>query len=266
VNCQILNNTPPGLQHGAPPGEDYANREELPFRIRIVRTEEHLAKAIAVRADAYSRHWPNLHSQLRVAEDKDREPTSLVLLAESKTSSEPLGTMRIDTNLRNDFDLGPETTLPRHINQSTAAYVTRLGVKQGSGGTLVKLALFKSLHRYCIAKQLAWIIVGVRPPNDRDYVRLGFSDLFANDALVPIPSSGGTPVRLMSLEVITAERRWKESGNPLYQFMFMTYHPDIEIFASVNGIWHQARRGTSFSNACDNFNGSYIEMLGIPVI
>jgi len=124
----------------------------------------------------------------------------------------------------------------------TIAYVTRLGVKQGPEGSLVKLALFKSLHRYCIAKQLAWMLVGIRPPGDRDYVRLGFADVNETGNLVPIGSSGGVPVRLMNFEVISAERRWSQSKNPLYKFMFSDYHPDIEIFSSVSGMWTRPRK------------------------
>jgi len=174
--------------------------------------------------------------------------------------------MRIDTNLLAPFDLGTQICLPAEMLKSTAAYVTRLGVKQGPAGTLVKLALFKSLHRYCIAKQLAWMIVGVRPPNDREYVRFGFSDLVPGGALLPIPSSGGTPVRLMSAEVISAERRWKESHNPLYEFMFSSYHPDIEIFSSVSGTWSQARKLPPTSLETDNPDTRSTESLGIPIV
>lgn len=220
-------------------------RQELPFRVRIVRNEEQLEKAINIRAKAYERHWPNLYVQLQTPEEQDRNPNSLIFLAEMKNTGEPVGTMRVDTNLVTPLPLAESLQLPERISSKTLAYVTRLGVKQGRDGSLVKLALFKTLHRYCIAKQLHWLLVGIRPPGDRDYVRLGFSDIFEAQKLVPISSSNGTPVRLMCFEVITAERRWKETENPLYKFMFIDYHPDIEIFSSVSGMWSQPRQGTS---------------------
>lgn len=224
-----------------PKSEERLQAISFPFRIRIVRNEEQLARAVVVRAEAYSRHWPTLTERLRAPELQDRSPDSLILLAESKATGEPLGTMRVDTNLTTDFDLGPSVALPANMANRPTAYVTRLGVKQGSSGSLVKLALFKSLHRFCIAKQLAWMLVGVRPPNDRDYVRLGFSDVNVGGRLVPIPSSGGIPVRVMSFDVMSAERNWRLASNPLYNFMFCSYHPDIEIFSSVSAMWSHPR-------------------------
>lgn len=236
--------------------------ELLPFRVRIVRNEEQLSKAVDIRAEAYERHWPSLSLRLQRPEEQDRNPNSLIFLAESKESSSPMGTMRVDTNLVTPLQVARDIELPAAIGRRTMAYVTRLGVKQGSLGSLVKLALFKSLHRYCLAKQLAWLIVGVKPPNDRDYVRLGFTDIFEEGALTPITSSGGVPVRLMSFEVISAERRWYESSHPLYKFMFADYHPDIEVFSSVSGMWSRPRQNTPrFTESVPIF-----DELGLPLI
>lgn len=234
----------------------------LPFRVRIVRNEEQLGKAVRIRAEAYERHWPNLYLQLQTPEDQDRNPNSLIFLAERKETDEPVGTMRVDTNLISALPATENVTLPYEISSRTIAYVTRLGVKQGAMGSLVKLALFKSLHRYCLAKQLHWMLVGIRPPGDRDYVRLGFTDIFDSGQLTPITSSGGVPVRLMSFEVITAERRWFASGNPLYKFMFQDFHPDVEIFSSVNGMWSHPRR--AIERLSDKVN--IFDEFGIPLI
>ena len=216
--------------------------QNLPFRVRIVRNEEQLTKAVNIRAEAYERHWPNLYLQLQHPEEQDRNPNSLIFLAESKTDGNPIGTMRVDTNLVTPLPIVHEVTLPGNFTSKTIAYVTRLGVKQGSAGSLIKLALFKTLHRYCIAKQLSWMLVGIRPPGDKDYVRLGFEDVLEDGVLTPISSSRGVPVRLMGFEVISAERRWSQSNHMLYKFMFSDYHPDIEIFSSVSGMWTQPRR------------------------
>lgn len=216
--------------------------QNLPFRVRIVRNEEQLTKAVNIRAEAYERHWPNLYLQLQHPEVQDRNPNSLIFLAESKTDGTPIGTMRVDTNLVTPLPIVQEIVLPSAFTSKTIAYVTRLGVKQGSAGSLIKLALFKTLHRYCIAKQLSWMLVGIRPPGDKDYVRLGFEDVLPDGNLTPISSSRGVPVRLMAFEVISAERRWSQSSHLLYKFMFSDYHPDIEIFSSVSGMWTQPRR------------------------
>ena len=232
----------PAMRSGIFASKRAKTSEVLPFRVRIVRNEEQLSKAVHIRAEAYERHWPNLFHQLQAPEAQDRNPNSLIFLAERKSDGTAVGTMRVDTNLVTPLPVTQNIDLPAQFSSRTIAYVTRLGVKQGSTGSLVKLALFKSLHRYCIAKQLYWMLVGVRPPGDRDYLRLGFEDIFVEGELVPIISSGGIPVRLMAFEVISAERRWFASNHPLYKFMFSDHHPDIEIFSSVNGMWSQPRR------------------------
>jgi len=227
---------------------------QLPFRIRIVRNEDQLSKAVRIRAEAYERHWPNLYLQLQTPEEQDRNPNSLIFLAEQKTDGSAVGTMRVDTNIVSPLPVVDTISLPIEIARKPIAYVTRLGVKQGSIGTLVKMALFKSLHRYCLAKQLSWMLVGIKPPGDRDYVRLGFKDIFQKDNLIPILSSGGVPVRLMAFDVMSAERLWYDTNHPLYRFMCIDYHPDIEIFSSVSGMWTQPRKQSQHKTDINHAN------------
>jgi hypothetical protein len=213
----------------------------LSFTVRIVRTEEHLSKAVDIRARSYARHFPEFGERFKVPEEEDRAPFSLVLLAESKSDSEALGTLRIETNLKSPLPI--EGLLPSDSQYSgkTVAFVTRLGVKNGPDASLVKLTLFKALHRYCLAAQIDWIVVVARPPMDRQYLRLGFLDIYDDKTLVPIRWSGDIPMRLMALETITCEREWRRSQHPLYRFMFLDYCPDIEVFSSVTGVWGRPR-------------------------
>ncbi len=215
----------------------------LPFIVRIARTEEHLARAVDVRAETYQRHHPELVEQLREPEASDRAPNTLVLLAENKETGTALGTLRIETNFYSPLAI--ETLLPvkSQLSEQTIAYVTRLGVRQGSLAQLVKLALFKALHRYCLACQINWIIVTAKPPMDRQYVRLGFIDVFEDNRLVAIPWSQNILTRILALDTIGAERNWREVGHPLYKFMIEDYCPDIQVFSSVSGSWTRPRTG-----------------------
>ena len=217
----------------------------LPFTIRIVRTEEHLSKAVEVRSLSYGRHFPEVGELLRDPEEADRAAFSLVLLAESKANGEALGTLRIETNARGP--LAVEGLLPARSQYSgkLIAFVTRLGVKNGPDASLVKLTLFKALHRYCLACQVDWIVVLARPPMDRQYVKLGFRDVYSQGALIPIRWAENVPMRLMALEPISSEREWRAAKNPLYQFMVVDYCPDIAIFNSVTGVWAQPRTATA---------------------
>lgn len=218
---------------------------QLPFTVRFVRTEEHLSKAVGIRAETYGRHHPDLAEHLKAPEAADRAPFSLVLLAESKETGEALGTMRIETNTKSPLPI--ETVLPEESTYSgrTIAYVTRLGVYRGQFAQLVKLALFKALHRYCLACQIDWIIVGARAPMDRQYLRLGFTDVHTDGRLAIIASSGTVPARILSLETIHVERLWRESNHPFHTFLFIDFTPDIQIFSSVSGVWSRPRSETN---------------------
>lgn len=213
----------------------------LSFTVRIVRTEEQLQKAVSLRAEAYGRHVPSLGELLRKPEDLDRGKDTIVFLAESKDNSEPLGTIRIQTNFSGPISLEESIELPTTHAGRTLAGVSRLAVKAGPKGRLVKLALFKALHRYCLAKQVELLLIGARPPLDQTYIDLGFADLFEDKRLRPLRSAANVLHRILFFEVFTAERRWHTLSHPLYAFMGEKFHPDIEVFTSVNNVWTRPR-------------------------
>lgn len=213
----------------------------LPFTVRLVRTHDQLARAVNVRAAAYAKRLPSIACTLGNAEREDDEPGSIVLLAESKETQAPVGTLRIHTNLHGPTEFERELTLPREFEGHSIAHVSRLGVISRRFGGQVKLALFKALYRYCLARQIEWILVTGIPPRDRDYVSLKFTDVFPDGRMVTLPSSMGIPARLLAFNVRTAEQRWREAGHQLYDFMCNQIHDDIRIFDSVSGAWSNNR-------------------------
>lgn len=223
-------------------GSGRLGKRILPFRVRLVRTYDHLRRAVEVRRDAYARHLPTLAQILEDAENSDCTANSVVFLAESKETGEAVGTMRIATNIGAPVEFETALTLPPQFRDTTIAHVARLGVRNGRDATLVKLALFKALHRYCLALQVEWMMVGAHPPIDRLYTQLGFVDVFDGAPLVTIPSAPAYEVRVMAFSVDAAERDWREHRHPLYDFMINEYCPDIEIFNSVSSMWARPRQ------------------------
>ena len=220
-----------------PPGES------LPIRVRVVRTEDQLSKAVNVRANAYGRHTPAFGETLRVAEHEDKERSSLLLLCESKVTGDAVGTLRIHTNFDSPTYLERTLRLPDFSRGAGIACVTRLAVASGAGSSFAKLALFKALHRYCLATQIAWILAAARNPVDRDFIRLGFHDILAPGERLFRPADfGNVKVRPLFFNVREAENLWRNANHPLYEFMFVKVHPDIEIFTSVNGAWSVPRQ------------------------
>jgi len=214
----------------------------LPFTVRIVRTQDQLSQAVSLRAEAYGRHMPALGELLKQPEDLDRNGDTIVFIAEGKADRETLGTIRIQTNFSSPLALETSIDLPPRFAGRPAAGVSRLAVKAGPRGRLVKLALFKALHRYCLAKQVEWLLIGARPPLDQTYVDLGFVDMFEDGQLRPLATAAGVLHRILCFEVFTAERRWHTLSHPLYLFMGERFHPDIEVFSSVSNIWARPRQ------------------------
>ncbi len=232
-----------GVPSGRPEGQYIRPGEPLPIRVRVVRTENQLGKAIKVRADAYGRHTPQFADTLKVIEPDDVDRGSLVLLAESKVTGEAVGTLRIHTNFVAPTYLERVLALPDFLRGAGIAYVTRLAVAGGPNGSSVKLALFKALYRYCLATQISWILAVAREPVDRDLARLGFVDILPLGTKLRRPADfGDVDVRPLYFDVLEAEHRWRDARHPLYDFMVRKIHPDIEIFASVSSAWATPRQ------------------------
>lgn len=235
----------------------------LPFTVRLVRTTYQLEKAINVRWLTYVKRLPSLAQTLGSPETEDGFQDSIVLLAESKETSSPIGTLRIRSNLHAPTEFEEELALPLRYQGQSIAHVSRLGVIGGRTGTQVKLALFKALYRYCLATQVEWIMATGIPPRDQDYIRLQFEDVFPERGLVALPSSRGIPARLLGFNVRTAEQRWRESNHPLYDFMCNQIHADIRIFDSVSGVWAKGRAARQLSRTG---KGSRTLLFDVPVV
>ncbi len=222
-----------GLGHGAswetgPEGLVFSE-EAMPFTVKIVRTQSELAKAVQIRHAAYARHVPELAKLLREAEAYDYEEGSVVLLAESKLDGAPLGTMRIQTNFYQPLPLEGSVELPDWLQGRTLAEATRLGVKEGGIGRVVKVMLYKAFFLYCLGGKVNWMVVAGRTPVDRQYESLLFSDVFPGRGYIPLRHIGNIPHRVLAFEPSSAERRWAEAKHPLFDFIFRTRHPDIDL-------------------------------------
>ena len=202
--------------------------ERLPFTVKVVRSEEALDKAVAIRQAAYARHVPDFAATLGSPEANDHDKGSVVLLAESKLDGSPLGTMRIQTNRFKDLSIEQSVDLPAWLENRSMAEATRLGVGLGKTGRVVKTVLFKALYLYCVEAGIEWMVIGARSPLDRQYEALLFQDLFPGQ-FIPLRHANNMPHRVLGFEVGTANERWAEANHPLYKFMVQTHHPDLDL-------------------------------------
>jgi len=202
--------------------------ERLPFTVRVVRNEQALHKAVAIRQAAYARHMPDLAERLRSPEALDHDQGSVVLLAESKLDGSPLGTMRIQTNRFNPLSIEQGVELPEWLHDKSLAEATRLGIDPGRTGRIVKTVLFKALYLFCVEANIEWMVVGARSPLDRMYDALLFQDLFPGQ-YIPMRHFNNIPHRVLALDIPGARARWEAAEHPLLGFMCHTRHPDIDL-------------------------------------
>src|SRR5471030_495743 len=235
-----------GAMQQALPGVRMAE-ERLPFTVRVVRSEESLHKAVAIRQAAYARHVPAFAATLGSPEANDHNEGSVVLLAESKLDGSPLGTMRIQTNRFNDLSIAQSVELPAWLKNRSMAEATRLGVGLGQTGRVVKTVLFKALYLYCVEAEIEWMVIGARSPLDRQYEALLFQDLFPGQ-FIPMRHGNNIPHRVLAFEVGTAEERWAEAHHPLFNFVFQTQHPDLDLGDSDFSNWSHPARAAEVSD------------------
>ena len=210
--------------------------ERMPFSVSIVRDEDKLQKAVTIRQSAYARHMPAFAETLRAAEPNDHDPGSVVLLAESRMDGSPIGTMRIQTNRYGDLALERSAELPNWLRDRSMAEATRLGISGGRIGRVAKVTLFKAFYLYCVEAGIEYMCIAARPPVDRQYEALQFDDVFPGE-FFPLRHANNIPHRILSFEVGTAEARWAETNHPLYNFVFNTNHPDIDLSNGDFSVW-----------------------------
>lgn len=225
---RVANVTMPELAHV--PVE--TNIERLPFTISIVRSSAELEQAIAIRHGAYARHVPGFAETLQVAEPLDFDNGVVVLLASSKLDGSPLGSMRIQTNCSAPLELEDSLALPQWLATRRLAEAARLGVTKEKIGRLVKSMLFKAYFQYCQLNDIEWMVITARSPVDRQYDRLLFDDVYAGMGYIPVHHVDDIPHRVMKFEIKTAQARWAKVSHPMYEFIFNTLHPDIDLRTS----------------------------------
>ena len=203
--------------------------ERLPFTIRRVETESDLLKAVRIRHAAYARHVPEFARALAEPEAADYEDDTVVLLAESKLDGSPLGSTRIRSNLHRPLGVEASVVLPDWLRGRRLVEATRLGIDEGRVGRMVKVALIKACFMYCEDNAIDYSVATGRPPVDRQYEQLLFTDVFPEQGLVELRHVGGIPHRVMAFEIASFEQRYREARHPLLNFFFNTHHPDIDI-------------------------------------
>jgi hypothetical protein len=213
--------------------------QALPFRIGIVCDEAQLLRVQALREVAYGRHLPALAASFGRADPIDRLPDTRIFYAEDKTTGELVGSARIQVNRHEPLQIERSIELPPERAGQLLAEITRLSVRPGYDQP-VRLALVKASHIYCIGMQIGGVLAGSRRSLLRQYRSLGFKDLYEDERMVPLAHAGGLEHRILFRDTVTSEAESRARNHPDHEFVFRTYHPDINLFESV---CHAVARG-----------------------
>ena len=207
--------------------------QSLSFTTRIARTPNDLKAACRVRAVAYGHHLPKMHAMMLEPDLLDADPNTAVVLCVDKASGAAVGTARFQTNAGGKLLIEHSVELPDWMNGDTRSEISRLSTVPGAD-PLVKLSLMKASYLFCLAAQVRWMVIGARSESlIRQYKRLGFDILATGRDTVPLLHAGRIEHQLLFFNVQKAEARWRESGNSLCEFMFDTFHPDLDLFSTA---------------------------------
>jgi hypothetical protein len=210
--------------------------DSLSFTLRLVDTHEDMGKVCDVRANGYGHHAPSLREHMALPDAIDLSPWTAVFLCEDKASGAPIGTMRVQDNMRGGVQVEIEKylLLPEWLTGGGGrCEMSRLVIASGAD-PLVKAALWKAGYLHCLSLQVQWLIVGARKPGlIRQYQYLGARDMYVDEHLVPLGHAWNLPHRVLVMDIGAAAVDWYAQRHRLLRFMVETDHPDIRI-GSVN--------------------------------
>ena len=206
------------------------------LRIRIARTEEQIQQAVTVRYQAYAERLVGLAKDVAEKEDLDRLVDPVILLAEDADTSRVIATARLNSGpgIREVLD---QIDLPASYAHDRLGYFSRMAaVGDPIEKKMARGLLHKALLQICIAKQVDRMLLLVGDARSKLYMPWGFKPVFTRDTPLRPDMVNGRQVNLFELETRGAEAKALELGKPLYDFLFRTYHGEIEVFSSLSSV------------------------------
>jgi len=220
-----VKSTVPALSVIRPYRAQTIRTELLPFQVRLVNSAQDLAKAVEIRASAYTRHLPHYGGRLREPEAEDYRRDVLVLIAERKLDGAAVGTMRLEPNFVQPLGVESEIRIPSGYGQKRLLETTRLGIQNGQAGTMVMVALVKAAFEICHACSVDYgLAVGRRSMAEV------FGSMCYDMVVGPVQMSfAKVPFWLFAIPIAEVEDRLQLRGHSYFDFMARTSHPDLQV-------------------------------------
>lgn len=203
--------------------------QELPFVVRPVGSVDELARALALRDRAYSRHLGTSASR---PDEFDFAPNALLLGAFQKSTGAIVGSMRVAYGTASQIETALWHPQPRLLAGHRLADARRLCVRPGRMATLVKLALWKAFWQAAMRSGTYALLAAARPPLNEDYRMLMFREPVPGGVWFT-PPDVDDPHEMLMLTLHDIEERWLAHSHAMHRFIFVTAHPDIMVDAQV---------------------------------
>lgn len=170
---------------------------------------------------------PSLGQALQVPEAEDLKSDVLVLLAERKFDGQPIGSLRLQSNVTRPLRLEGEAPLLAEYSSHRLVESTRLGVELGVTSKVVTAALIKAAYEICHGSGVDYNVTGGRRSMAQVFRSLRFDEL--DGGPFPISFGNNIPHWIFVLPIREFEARLRISQHWYYDFMSNIEHPDIEI-------------------------------------
>jgi hypothetical protein len=206
--------------------------QALPFFVVLSRKGETSERLFATRLRSYGRHEDPLqnsaHFRKHLADDQ-----AVLISAECKVSGECLGSVRVESNIKEQFYFESEITIPDLSTKASAVCISRLNVTNGPQGRLARAAICKALYLYSHALQCEHMYAFVDKPRARLYTTLGFEPALESNPLLKLSCHDGLAYHLYRSPVDEAMARLPLLNAQMFDFIFQTFHPDIRVFSAI---------------------------------
>jgi hypothetical protein len=209
--------------------------QHLPFTIHISRSADTLARSIATRRRAFDRHEHPVKNSEHFQKQL-RSESGVLISAESKSSGECLGSLKVESNQVQKFYFEKEVRTPDLEAGTVSLCASRISVADGREGFIVRTALCKALYLYAHAMQANYVYAFVDEVRFRLYTQLGFEAAFSSNPYLELECHDFVPLKLIRSMVNPSVEEMKKVSSRLQTFFLDTYHPDIKIFSSVGSL------------------------------
>ena len=170
---------------------------------------------------------PSLGLSLKTPEAEDLKSDVLVLLAERKFDGQPVGSLRLQSNVKRPLRLEGEAALLEAFSERRLVESTRLGVDLGATSKLVTAGLIKATYEICHGAGVEFNVTGGRRSMAHVFRSLRFDELQGGP--FPISFGNNIPHWIFVMPTLEFEQRLRAAGHWYYDFLAKTQHPDIQI-------------------------------------